>query len=333
MQETNNIQNNNDILYKNIKTDLNKQYSCLDKLFNNHINYNLEKIIKLICNLDDLNESSKVLLLIRYMAILNKIQNKYKIYSKLYSLSVIFAGVTSIIITTLLSINNAHKNLGDIAPIVISWITLGLSVILSFINLISTFYKWDRKYILMFKIFYKLEREIWLYLELVGPYKINEKQYTHQMYFSDICARLEYIYKKVNDNLLDIEENDQDNNKTNIGNRRNSDIKEELMLQKNNSQRRISLDTNYFTNIKKNNTLETYKFNNSNINLKKTEPVHEKEPLNETVINIQPTLNNIDENNEPINNKIKDNLYSSDSSDSNNDDNKNIMKNAIDLIK
>ncbi len=177
-------------------------------------NKNIDVIIKLVYKNVNLTNQEKELLLIRYITIINKIETKYKKNSKYYTLSSLFVNISSILVTAFISINNftqTSQHIGD----VIWWIAWSLSLGISLINTIGSFYKWDRKYLLMFKIYYKLEQELWMYLGLVGPYKptyrsnTNQDNY-HRKKLTLFTSRIESIYKKVNDNLLDIEENDQD---------------------------------------------------------------------------------------------------------------------------
>lgn len=179
-------------------------------------NKNIDVIIKLVYKNVNLTNQEKELLLIRYITIMNKIESKYKKNSKYYTLSSLFVNISSILVTAFISINNFTQTSQHVAD-VIWWIAWSLSLGISLINTIGAFYKWDRKYLLMFKIYYKLEQELWMYLGLVGPYKLskynnnqNENHNYHRKKLTLFTSRIESIYKKVNDNLLDIEENDQD---------------------------------------------------------------------------------------------------------------------------
>ena len=120
--------------------------------------------------------------------------------------------------TALISLNTCTET----SP-TIWWFSWSLSLGISLINTIGAFYKWDRKYLLMFKVYYKIEQELWMYLELVGPYSHKCQQLDvsqeYKIKMPLFMARLELIYKKVNENLLDIEDQDQDD-KDNLRNQK-----------------------------------------------------------------------------------------------------------------
>ncbi len=178
-------------------------------------------------------------MLIRYINIIKKIEKKYRRYSRYYTFTSLFTGIASILVTAFISINNLDS-FSYLRSTVLWWISWSLSLSIAILNAISSFYKWDRKYLLMFKVFYKLEQEIWMYLELVGPYSVNSNGciIDHKSKLSLFYSRIELIYKRVNDNLLDIEENDQDD-------------KDALKSQKNNGTSE-QLENNSIDNINQN---------------------------------------------------------------------------------
>jgi len=155
--------------------------------------------------------------LIRYINIIKKIESKYKKNSTCYTLSTLFTGLASILVTAFISINNLKENTNELSS-GLWWLAWSLSLGISLVNMVASFYKWDRKYLLMFRVFYKLEQEMWMFLELVGPYSkkkdIEDQKKNHKLNLSSFYSRIEFIYKKVNDNLLDIEENEQDEKDT-----------------------------------------------------------------------------------------------------------------------
>ncbi len=215
--------------------------SCCSRLcgYDNQINKNLEVIIKNIYKNLSLDEKDKELMLIRYINIIKKIEKKYRRYSRYYTFTSLFTGIASILVTAFISINNLDS-FSYLRSTVLWWISWSLSLSIAILNAISSFYKWDRKYLLMFKVFYKLEQEIWMYLELVGPYSVNSNGciIDHKSKLSLFYSRIELIYKRVNDNLLDIEENDQDD-------------KDALKSQKNNGTSE-QLENNSIDNINQN---------------------------------------------------------------------------------
>ena len=203
MQNTNNINKS----YEFVTNYFKEKNTCFSRLFTNETNKNIKRIIDIIYKNIDLEDNDKEILLIRYINIIKKIENKYKKNENYYTLSTLFTGIASILVTGFISINTSNS---------LWWVTWSLSLSISLINMISSFYKWDRKYLLMFKIFYKLEQEIWMYIESVGPYRkkknLEDNKKNHKINLSLFYSRIEFIYKKVNDNLLDIRDNEQDEN-------------------------------------------------------------------------------------------------------------------------
>ncbi len=224
---TNNINYNSMELVQNYYGE---KKSCCSRHCNydNQINKNLEVIIKNIYKNVNLEEKDKELMLIRYINIIKKIEKKYRRYSRYYTFTSLFTSIASILVTAFISINNLDS-FSYIRSTVLWWISWTLSLSIAILNSISSFYKWDRKYLLMFKVFYKLEQEIWMYLELVGPYSVNSNggPIDHKTKLSLFYSRIELIYKRVNDNLLDIEENDQDD-KDALKSQKNNGTSEQL---------------------------------------------------------------------------------------------------------
>ena len=241
---SNNTNNTNNINYNSMELVQNyyrEKQSCCSRHCNydNQINKNLEVIIKNIYKNVNIEEKDKELMLIRYINIIKKIEKKYRRYSRYYTFTSLFTSIASILVTAFISINNLDS-LSNLRSTILWWISWSLSLSIALLNSVSSFYKWDRKYLLMFKVFYKLEQEIWMYLELVGPYSINSNGgiIDHKNKLSLFYSRIELIYKRVNDNLLDIEENDQDD-------------KDALKTQKNNGTSE-QLENNSIENLNQN---------------------------------------------------------------------------------
>ncbi len=198
--------------YEFIKSYVNENKSCFGKSM---IEKNIDRIIIIIYKNINLEDKDKEILLMRYINIFKKIEEKYRKNSKLYTLSTLFTSISSILVTAFISINNLKDSCNP-STTVLWWLAWSLSLGISLINTIGAFYKWDRKYLLMFKVYYKIEQELWMYIELVGPYSnkntslLQNNANEHKNKLTLFLARLELIYKRVNDNLLDIEENDQD---------------------------------------------------------------------------------------------------------------------------
>ena len=185
--------------------------------FHNKSSYKMKKMLLLLYKLD-LNDFDKNLLMGRIIDIYTSIAHKYTRYSRYYTFSVLTTTIASILTTTFLSLNNTFKTTPGLY-----WTTWGLSLCISVINAFSTFYKWDRKYILLFQVLSKLEHEIWTFIELIGIYHISKNKNTHNEYYHKeklklFLHRIENISKTLNKNLIDIDDNDDkktdDANKT-----------------------------------------------------------------------------------------------------------------------
>ena len=213
MQQTN---TNNS--YNFVNNYFKEKNTCFSRLFSNETNKNIKRIIDIIYKNIDLEDNDKEILLIRYINIIKKIENKYKKNENYYTMSTLFTGIASILVTGFISINTLNSLKNNINELSNSlwWVSWSLSLSISLINMISSFYKWDRKYLLMFKIFYKLEQEIWMYIESVGPYRkkknLEDNKKIHKININLFYYRIESIYKKVNNNLIDIHDNEQDEN-------------------------------------------------------------------------------------------------------------------------
>jgi len=130
-------------------------------------------------------------------------ERKHKRYSMFYSLTILFTTIASILTTTFLSLNQSVKQYPQLY-----WTTFTLSLCVSIVNALSSFYKWDRKYFLLFEISNKLETEVWSYIELIGSYK--GKLSTHREKLKLFLSRIEALSNTLNKNLLSLEEKDDD---------------------------------------------------------------------------------------------------------------------------
>ena len=181
---------------------------------------NLDKkltiLFNILENLDNLTIKDKNLILSRYIPLIRYIRNKYISYSKYYTFSSLFIIISSILITLLTPIINSNSTYHTILVYIISI----LSFLISITNGLSTFFKWDRKYILLFKIYNKVEQEIWLFIESVGIYKLQENEtYKHKL--SLFLNKIEIYNKRLSDNLLELELKDDLNNSNNNPNNNN----------------------------------------------------------------------------------------------------------------
>ncbi len=191
-----------------------KRWFFLNKL--TEIDKNLDRIIDWLYRHTNLDDSDRELLLMRYINIIKRIEKKYRTQAIYYTYSSIFTSTASLLVTALISINNLGSNIPEVAN-GLWWASWGLSLGISLINTIGSFYKWDRKYLLLFRVFSKLEQEIWMFLEQVGPYnnKIRADN-NHKEKLNLFYTRMEFIHKRASENILDIEENEKEDNKDNM---------------------------------------------------------------------------------------------------------------------
>lgn len=176
--------------------------SELDKIIN--------RIIEMIYKNINISDRDKEILLIRYIGIVKKIERKYKRHARYFSWASIFTNTASILVTALISINNIDRT-NETTTQSLWWASWILSLLISIVTTLGSFYKWDRKYLLLYKVYTKLEQEIWMFLELVGPYRVNSNTGDgHHEKLPAFYARLELINKRANDNLIDIEEEQEE---------------------------------------------------------------------------------------------------------------------------
>lgn len=202
-------------------TNLLKQYTntflCCKKKDN--LDKKLFIIYSILENLDTLTIKDKNLILSRYIPLIRYVRNKYILFSKYYSISSLFVIISSILITLLTPIINSNSVYSSFLVYIISI----LSFLVSVTNGFSTFFKWDRKYILLFKIYNKLEQEIWLFIEGVGIYKLEQNQ-THKDKLTIFLSKIEIYNKRLSDNLIELEIKDDINNNNNKTIQNNNDI-------------------------------------------------------------------------------------------------------------
>ena len=162
----------------------------------------------------DLTDADRELIIIRYGNVLEKVWRLYNTSSMMYTSGSLFTSITSLLLTGIIAVNNINDSN---ASAIMWWVSGGMSLSVSIVNTVSTFYKWDRKYLLLFQIYTKLEQEVWMFLELVGPYAYVNNHGDHSLRpavhvekLKVFLAKVELLHKRLNENLLDIEENDQD---------------------------------------------------------------------------------------------------------------------------
>ena len=190
---------------ENINNIIKKYTYKHNVLFNQNVK--LKKIIYQLSKVD-LDPNDKELVMARVINLYSNFDIKYNRYSKFYTMSVIIVLISSILVTTLLSLND--KPSCDSTANEIYWTTFTLSLIVSIINSFSAFFKWDRKYILLFQIINQLEHEIWTYIELIASYKVSNHNDNMKLFLT----KIELLSKNLNKNLVDLEEKDKDNDKS-----------------------------------------------------------------------------------------------------------------------
>lgn len=199
--------------YDTVKRYVSKKYGSIRSFFfgDNTLQSNLDILINWIYNHTLLPDKDKELILFRYINLMTKVSKKYKYYSNHYTFAHLFTSISSLIVTSLISINNMNNNEVSQSAM-LWWMSWGLSLSISLVNLLSSFFKWERKYMLLFKIYTRLEQEIWMFIELIGPYSQSPVlPNSHQQQLSNFLIRLEGFYKRLNENLVSIEDNESKN--------------------------------------------------------------------------------------------------------------------------
>ena len=216
--QSNNESNNNIIVHNNnenklelYKLDIFKKNSCLSN--NNYIIQDFDLIYNLITNINSLNIIQKNIILLRFSHILCYCLDKFNNINLLYKSSKFFILTVSIICPALLGIIDfREKNNNDFTDSLF-WIIWVLLILLSLVNAYLNFYKWDKKYILFSLYKKKINQEFWNYIELIGKYSDDEEStIDHNIKFDLFMTRIESIFKKLNNNLLEIETSDENNN-------------------------------------------------------------------------------------------------------------------------
>lgn len=199
--------------YDIVKNYVSKKYGTIRSFLfgDTTLQSNLDILVNWIYNHTLLPDKDKELILFRYTNLMTKVSKKYKSYSNHYTFAHLFTSISSLIVTSLISINNMNNSeLSQSA--MLWWMSWGLSLSISLVNLLSSFFKWERKYMLLFKIYTRLEQEIWMFIELIGPYSQSPiEPNSHQQQLPNFLIRLEGFYKRLNENLVSIEDNESKN--------------------------------------------------------------------------------------------------------------------------
>lgn len=153
----------------------------------------------------DLDTASCELIVLRFGRIFKRIRLRMHRAGIFHSASTLFTGVASLVVTAFISINNT--SLGATHSTLLWWGSWVLSLSISILAVFSSFYKFDRKFLLLFSSYVALDRELWMFLELVGSYAPNFETgaTTHTDQVSLFLFRIERVQKRLNDSLLEIE--------------------------------------------------------------------------------------------------------------------------------
>lgn len=177
---------------------------CCSRMLTSTDTYLLE-IRDWIYRRTDLDTASCELIMLRFGRIFKTIRSRMHRAGIIHSLSTLFTGIASLVVTACISINNTNTA----APHseLLWWGSWILSLSISVISVFASFYKFDRKYLLLFSTFAALDREMWMYLELVGHYApdFDLGHTTHSDRLPLFLYKMERVHKRLNDSLLEIE--------------------------------------------------------------------------------------------------------------------------------
>ena len=163
----------------------------------------------------DITLHDKNLILARFHQIYEHIEQHHSTARMSYNASKLFIATTSVVNPALLSIMpsaEAESYTG------LFWLVWSLQIAVSLVTAYTTFFKWDKKYFMYMVYRQRVEQEIWMYLELTGPYSIvhplNETEVqlmhtTHQSKIKHFLLQLEKLYKKLKESDFNIETTDE----------------------------------------------------------------------------------------------------------------------------
>ena len=172
----------------------------------------LEEILTIVDSLDDLTARDKKIIRVRFTRISSYINRNFKNISWYYNWSKLFMLSAGVVNPALLSIERGDQSN------TLFWTVWGLQLSVSLLTGVMSFLKWDKKYYLFHQYRTKIIQEIWLYIELTGPYATNvvpneeERQLliNHKTKLNDFLTRIEVIYRKLKDASLEIESQTDD---------------------------------------------------------------------------------------------------------------------------
>lgn len=179
----------------------------------NFIIKDFEVLYNMIQSLE-LGNFEKNLILVRFRRINTYCIKNYKAVSNYYTKSKLFIIICGILNPSLLSIkfNNFESNY----YLMLFWTIWSLQLSVSLITSFISFYKWDKKYFLYSSYKSRINQEIWLFLECTGKYSVDNNSNSknlisnHQINYNLFMERIEYLFRKLKDCDLEIENNEED---------------------------------------------------------------------------------------------------------------------------
>lgn len=167
--------------------------------------HDIGNIERLIWDLPDLTDRDKVLVQLRFKRIGNYVNKHFRKISRYYNWTKVFVICAGVVNPAILSIQKADSSE------YLFWIVWGLQLAVSLTTAIQSFFKWDKKYYLFHSYRTKIIQEMWLFLELTGPYADDNA--THKEKLNDFLLRIEVIYRKLKDSSLEIESQTEEERK------------------------------------------------------------------------------------------------------------------------
>ena len=136
----------------------------------------------------------------RYINIIEHVQKRVRIYSRMFYTGHIIITVGSLFVPALLSIQNSnYTSGGTVFSMQIYWATFIISLLVTIFNGILALFKIDKKYYFLNTTLERLRTEGWQYIGLTGRYSghlIGNDTPTHQNQFVFFTHQIEKIKMK-----------------------------------------------------------------------------------------------------------------------------------------
>jgi len=153
-----------------------------------------------IFNQLDLTPQQRFILCERYRFLLNDYRARCRIYAALFYVFRITMTVGSLAVPALLSIQNTPGTSNTVY-----WLAWAVSLAVTTANGITTLFRLDKRYFMLYATAERLRSETWQYVQLSGRYSGHHgrKKPTHSNQFVFYCSQLEKInMKRVNDEFI-----------------------------------------------------------------------------------------------------------------------------------